>query len=73
MTEQNRVLHELLVAADPFVRACNIIDTLPAHFAVPDSRPLYDCLPGVWPTMGELRALEAAIRKVQILISNDQH
>jgi len=47
----------LLSAVDAFCRAANIVDSLPAP--VGDDRPLRDVLPGLWPTVGDLRALRA--------------
>ena len=54
-------LEALETAADPFSRALNIIDKLPVEFRPPDNSGLRDALPRVWPTIGEFRALRAAI------------
>ncbi len=50
----------LLAAADPFIRVVAIIDSLPPGHLPSDETPLRDVLPGVWPTLGELRAFVKA-------------
>ena len=52
---------ELLAAAEPFRRALEIIDALPPGFRPADNSALREYLPGVWPTVGELRKLTRAI------------
>ncbi len=47
----------LIDACDPFARAAGIVDALPDR--LPDITPLRDCLPGIWPTLGDLRLLRA--------------
>ena len=47
---------ELLAAADPFRRFVALIEPL----GVSDSKPLSAVLPGLWPTLGELRAFVKA-------------
>jgi hypothetical protein len=49
-------------AVDPFDRVLKILDGMsPAH-KPPDSEPLRNILPGVWPTLSELRLLVEAIK-----------
>jgi len=49
----------LFDACDPFARAANILD---AHPQKPyNDDPLRELLPGVWPTMGDLRKLRDAM------------
>lgn len=47
--------NDLKEAIDPFVRVLNIINALPR--SVDDDEPLRNHLPGVWPTIGDLRKL----------------
>lgn len=54
----------LLKACDTFGRACAIGDGLPPGHRIPDETPLRESLPGIWPTMGELRALHAEMVKL---------
>jgi hypothetical protein len=51
----------LLAAADPFIKVQHMLDSLPPANRIPDDRPLSKCLPGIWPTMGDLRKLIIAI------------
>ena len=48
-------------AADEFGRARRMLDSLPPSHAVRDGTPLVECLPGIWPTMKNLRQLESAL------------
>lgn len=43
-------------AVDPFIRAANILEPL----GLSDDKPLRECLPGVWPTVGDLRKARTA-------------
>lgn len=52
----------LASAADDFGRVCRLLDALPPSHRIPDKRALEGTLPGAWPTMGDLRALEAALK-----------
>ena len=52
---------DLFEAGKPFVSVANIIDALPDSHHVSDATPLRDVLPGVWPTVGELRKLRDAL------------
>ena len=45
----------LLKACDPFARVAIIVDRLPDR--LPDDTPARDVMPGIWPTLGELRRL----------------
>ena len=47
----------LLAAVDPFRRALAVLDALPGIPHRFDNQPLRDYLPGVWPTVADLRAL----------------
>lgn len=47
---------DLFAAADPFRRVLAVIDALPPSFLPSNDKPLYEVLPRVWPTLGELRA-----------------
>ena len=60
-------LKPIVAAADPFIRIVAIADGLPPHLTTDDC-PLARHIPGVWPTLGELRKLVAEIRKA----ANDQ-
>jgi len=51
----------LLAAAEPFRRALEIMDALPPEFRPADNSALRECLPGIWPTVGELREIINAI------------
>lgn len=42
-------------AAGTFARVANIIDALP--YGQKDSEPLRNVLPGLWPTVGDVRKL----------------
>lgn len=56
MTERRD--HDALPKAlQPFSRALAIHDALPDGFRPSDGTPLRECLAGVWPTVGDLRAL----------------
>lgn len=43
----------LVTACDTFARVANVIDAVPDR--LPDDKPLRDVLPGVWPTVGDVR------------------
>lgn len=45
---------KLFDLCDPFARAANIID---GAGTATDNTPLRDVLPGIWPTVGDLRRL----------------
>ena len=45
----------LMAACDTFARAANVIDALPDRLS--DDEPLRDVIPGIWPTLGDLRRL----------------
>jgi len=45
-------------AADSFVRVHDLLEPL----RLPDDTSLRDCLPGIWPTVGDLRRLVNAVR-----------
>lgn len=49
---------DLFDACDTFARAANIIDALPKMSA---ETPLREVLPGIWPTVGEIRKLRDAM------------
>ncbi len=49
-------------AVDPFDRVLKILDTLSPANKPSDTLPLRSVLPGVWPTLGELRLLVEAIK-----------
>lgn len=51
---------KLTDACDPFARVANIID---AAQDVSDDTPLRDVLPGIWPTVGDVRKLRDAMVK----------
>ena len=67
-------LREALKAAraglDKFARVANINDALPPHLVPPDDVGARDCLPGVWPTMGDLRRARAAIAQIDATLRN---
>lgn len=48
---------KLFDTCDPFARAANIIDAA----CRPDNTPLRNVLPGIWPTVGDLRKLRDAM------------
>lgn len=50
---------EFFDACDPFARAANIIDG--AQPDLRDDHPLRELLPGIWPTIGDLRRLRDAM------------
>jgi hypothetical protein len=52
----------LLAAADPFIRIVAMSDGLPPHLKTDDC-PLARHIPGLWPTLGELRKLVSEIQK----------
>lgn len=49
------------MSADAFKSLCRVIDALPDR--IPDDRPLRDAMPGIWPTVGDLRKLCAELEK----------
>lgn len=51
-------IREIRAAAKPFSGVLSMNEPL----NLPDEMPLRDMLPGVWPTVGELRKLIAAIK-----------
>lgn len=51
----------LLKACDTFGRACRIIDALPPGHERMNSDLLRNVLPGIWPTVGDLRKLRKAM------------
>lgn len=51
---------DLLAVADPFIRVLAIMDAPPGHPPAGDS-PLREYLPGLWPSVGDLRTLIKAI------------
>lgn len=53
---------ELAKAIDPFRRVIAIIDALPQGHVPGDGEPLRNVLPGVWPTLGDLRTLVKAVK-----------
>jgi len=52
----------LLKLCDPFGRVANIIDSLPSRLDN-DETPLRELLPGIWPTLGDLRRLRDEMKK----------
>jgi hypothetical protein len=53
-------LKELLSAVDPFARLVRLHEGL----NVPDELPLSRIVPGVWPSVGELRRLVIAVQRL---------
>lgn len=49
--------NELKLVAQPFISLLAVIDKLNWSEEKVDALPLRDFMPGVWPTVGELRAL----------------
>lgn len=45
----------LMACCETLARATNVIDVLPNR--MPDDTPLRDALPGIWPTVGDARAI----------------
>ncbi len=58
MNDKARALFE---ACDPFARVANVIDALPPSHRVSSDAPLFDALPRVWPTVGDVRKLRDAM------------
>lgn len=54
MTIDHEKLH---IALQPFSRVLAIHDALPADWRPSDETPLRDILPGIWPTVSDLRML----------------
>ena len=50
----------IIDVCDPFARAANIIDPL----GLDDDIPLREVLPGIWPTVGDLRKLRDELVKL---------
>lgn len=46
---------KLFDLCDPLARVANIVDALPNR--KPDDLPLRECLPGIWPTLGDIRKI----------------
>lgn len=59
-----KALRKLLKATDTFER----VYLINAPLNPPDSMPVHNCIPGVWPTMGQLRALLEAAEEARSLI-----
>lgn len=57
-------IRPLLKACDTFGRACKIMERLPFEHQPDDRTGLRSTLPGVWPTVGELRALRTEMEKL---------
>lgn len=57
-------IRPLLKACDTFGRACAVMESLPAGHKPDDAKGLRETLPGIWPTVGELRALHAEMVKL---------
>lgn len=49
------------MSKDTFKRLCKVIDALPER--LPDELPLRDAMPGVWPTVGDLRKLVEQLKQ----------
>lgn len=60
--KKSELVAELVDAADPFIRLLSINDSLPPAFRK-DEWPLYDKIPRVWPTYGDLRILVKALSR----------
>lgn len=60
---RRRVL-SLEAALDPFARAWRVMEAVPAQYrsAIEDSDGARDHLPGVWPTVGDLRRASEALK-----------
>lgn len=54
-------------AADPFIRLMHVIDALPPDFRPEDKEPLRTNMPGLWPTIGDLRKLAAMVEADHIV------
>lgn len=52
---------KLFDACDPFARAASIIGGLPGS-SPSDDTPLIEVLPGIWPTVGDLRGVLQAMK-----------
>ncbi len=50
----------VFAAVDTFCRAANILDALPDRQS--DDVPLREVLPGIWPTVGDLRQLRDVMK-----------
>jgi hypothetical protein len=53
----SRVHEELPQAIQTFSRVLAIHDALPERFKPSDATPLREILPGIWPTVADLRSL----------------
>lgn len=53
---------DLMEFCDPFARAANIIDALPRR--LPEDTPLREVLPGIWPTVGDIRRLRDEMKQL---------
>lgn len=57
------ITKEQKAALDPFQRVLFVIEALPTKIRPADSVGLASTFPGVWPNMGDLRALVAAFKE----------
>lgn len=64
LSAEASALRKLLKATDTFER----VYLINAPLNPPDDRPVRDYTPGVWPTMGELRALLEAANEARSLV-----
>lgn len=65
MTKLNELKVLMADALDPFSRVAAIMEPL----NLPDEKPLRDCAPGVWPTLGDCRNARTALAILPALIA----
>lgn len=65
MTKLNELKALMADALDPFSRVAAIMEPL----NLPDEKPLRDCAPGVWPTLGDCRNARTALAILPALIA----